>query len=73
MINKYLEKIAANRLGREALEKLMSSTGNEPDLLRSVLPKKSAVRGASLMDRVKHYARDMRGYGGEVVSRATGN
>ena len=69
MLNKYLEKIAANRLGREAIKKLLPSIGYETEMLKTVLPKTSQVPKASLMDRVKHYARDMQGYGGEFVEK----
>ncbi len=69
MLNKYLEKIAANRLGREAIKKLLPSIGYETEMLKTVLPKTSQAPKASLMDRVKHYARDMKGYGGEFVEK----
>lgn len=68
-VNKYLEKIAANRLGREAIKKLLPSIGYETEMLKTVLPKTSKAPKASLMDRVKHYARDMQGYGGEFVEK----
>ena len=69
MLNKYLEKLAANRLGKEAIKKLLPSIGYETEMLKTVLPKTSKLPKASLMDRVKHYARDMKGYGGEFVEK----
>ena len=62
-MNAYLEKIAATRLGKEALKTLMTSVKGETSVVKPLLSNKSAVRPASLMDRVKHYARDMNGYG----------
>jgi hypothetical protein len=75
-MNKYLEKIAANRLGREAFKSLQKSTFGELSLLEKHLPKKVRItrdsnvkKAPSLIDRVKHYARDMKGYGGEFVEK----
>jgi len=72
-MNKYLEKIASTRLGREALKHLSSSVRGELPVVREFFPNRSAVAKATLLDRAKHFARSTQpgAYGREFLERHT--